>query len=202
MLKIFNSNYEEIGSLNKNLVLNTQGKIKIRFNKKFIDLLDNNGNINAKIPNIIEEKDDVSKISSNGIYLVNGILYIYCNKTLIKLTGQVVNDVEELDEDQNKLSGVEFIVPEEGEVIYPHYSSDLNDLLCNVENEESIIDVVPTVKWINNKLDELQETIDKLSDVADRAEDAVAKSDTIVENITRSDDWNALKQIYPTPEDS
>lgn len=202
MLKIFNSNYEEIGSLNKNLVLNTQGKIKIRFNKKFIDLLDNNGNINAKIPNIIEEKDDISKVSSNGIYLVNGILYIYCNKTLIKLTGQVVNDVEELDEDQNKLSGVEFIAPEEGEVIYPHYSSDLNNLLCNVEDEESIIDVVPTVKWINNKLDELQETIDKLSDVADRAEDAVAKSDTIVENITRSNDWNELKQIYPTPEDS
>lgn len=86
MLKVFNTNYEEVGSLNKNLVLNTQGKVKIRFNKKFIDLLDNNGNINVKIPKIPEQKNSVDDIKSDGFYIVDGILYVYYNEQLIQVT--------------------------------------------------------------------------------------------------------------------
>ena len=50
-MKIFNSEYQELGSLEQNLVLNTAGKIKIRYGNKFIDLLDDNGFINSKLIN-------------------------------------------------------------------------------------------------------------------------------------------------------
>lgn len=43
---MFGSNQHEIGSLDENLILNTAGKVKIRFGKKFVDLLDNNGDLN------------------------------------------------------------------------------------------------------------------------------------------------------------
>lgn len=37
----------ELGSLQENLILNTAGKIKIRYGSKYIDLLDENGEINV-----------------------------------------------------------------------------------------------------------------------------------------------------------
>jgi len=48
-MNMFGSNQHEIGSLNENLVLNTAGKVKIRFGKKFIDLLDSNGELNIPV---------------------------------------------------------------------------------------------------------------------------------------------------------
>ena len=43
---MFGSNQHEIGSLNENLVLNTAGKVKIRYGKKFVDLLNDKGELN------------------------------------------------------------------------------------------------------------------------------------------------------------
>ena len=51
-MKLFGSEYEEIGSLDKNLVLNTAGKVKIRYGGKFVELdLDTL----EKLPQIIEK---------------------------------------------------------------------------------------------------------------------------------------------------
>lgn len=59
-MKIFSSNYQELGSLDQNLILNTQGKIKIRYGKKFVDLIDENGNIN--VPNLEERISRLEKL--------------------------------------------------------------------------------------------------------------------------------------------
>lgn len=48
-MKIFDSDYYEVGSKEQNLLLNTKGKIKIRYGNKFIDLLDNDGFINPEL---------------------------------------------------------------------------------------------------------------------------------------------------------
>lgn len=57
-MKLFGSEYEELGSLDKNLVLNTAGKVKFRYGGKFVDL---DLELLEKLPKIIE------KLKSMGI---------------------------------------------------------------------------------------------------------------------------------------
>ena len=53
-MNIFGSDHQEVGSLDQNLILNTAGKIKVRFGSKFIDLINENGELN--FPNEILKK--------------------------------------------------------------------------------------------------------------------------------------------------
>ena len=53
-MNIFGSEHQEVGSLDQNLILNTAGKIKVRFGSKFIDLINENGELN--FPNEILKK--------------------------------------------------------------------------------------------------------------------------------------------------
>ena len=43
---MFGGSQQELGSLDENLILNTAGKVKIRYGKKFVDLLNDKGELN------------------------------------------------------------------------------------------------------------------------------------------------------------
>lgn len=88
MINIFGGNYDEIGSTNKNLILKTQGKIKIQWGKKFIDLVDNDGNINSKLQKLINKVNSLDDISKDGFYIYDGSLYVKYGDDILPLQNQ------------------------------------------------------------------------------------------------------------------
>ena len=86
-INIFGKNQFEIGSLEENLVLRTKGRVYIRFGKKYIELLDENGNLKVNVPKVITKVDSEDKITGTGFYLYNGDLYISYENEVIQLTG-------------------------------------------------------------------------------------------------------------------
>lgn len=78
------NNCEEIGSLDRNLILKTKGQVYIRYGQKHLELLDRNGNLNVKIPKIIKQTDSLDNLS-DGFYIYNNELYLSFNKEARKL---------------------------------------------------------------------------------------------------------------------
>lgn len=68
-MTLFGRDYEEIGSSKKGLILKNSGKIKLQWGNKLVDLLDKNGNINAKEQTIIKITSRDS-LSNTGIYFL------------------------------------------------------------------------------------------------------------------------------------
>ena len=86
-VKIFGETQGELGSLDKNLVLRTKGQVYIRFGRKYIELLDNNGNLNIKIPKVIKKIESNKEIKDNGFYILDGNVYAYSDGDLIQISG-------------------------------------------------------------------------------------------------------------------
>lgn len=106
-MNVFGSNHNEIGSLSENLILNTAGKIKIRFGNKFVDLLDNQGKIAVTIPRILTRVNSTSEINADGFYLVEGNIYASVNGEIIQITGvtaEFISYALEQELDQEKIS--------------------------------------------------------------------------------------------------
>ena len=76
---------KEIGSLSENLVLNTAGKVKIRYGSKYIDLLNEKGELNIKVPKIIKSIKSESEIKTNGFYYLDNNLYAYIDGVTLEV---------------------------------------------------------------------------------------------------------------------
>lgn len=76
---LFNKNHNELGSLDKDLILKTRGQVRIQFGKKFVNLLNNKGQLDVKIPTIeyIKPVESTDLINSNGFYYYNGVIIAY-----------------------------------------------------------------------------------------------------------------------------
>ena len=76
---LFNKNHNELGSLDKDLILKTRGQVRIQFGKKFVNLLNNKGQLDVKIPTIeyIKPVESTDLINSNGFYYYNGVIVAY-----------------------------------------------------------------------------------------------------------------------------
>ena len=106
-LNIFGKNQEEFGSLDKNLVLRTKGKVYIRFGKKYIELLDDKGNLNVKIPKIISKIKSSEEMKSDGFYLLDENLYAFCDGKVFSLSeeeGQFINYAIKQDLTQDQIN--------------------------------------------------------------------------------------------------
>lgn len=104
---------KEIGSLSENLVLNTAGKVKIRFGQKYIDLLNEKGELNVKFPKIIKTITSESEIKTNGFYYLNNALYAHIDNVTMpvvleeqfaELQNTVKSLQERVEELENKLN--------------------------------------------------------------------------------------------------
>lgn len=92
---MFNSG-KTVGDLSDNLTLQTKGKIYIQFGKKFIELLNNKGELNVNFPKIIKNVDSLDKLSS-GLYDYDGNLYCVVGNETRKISTEGV-DTSDLKE--------------------------------------------------------------------------------------------------------
>ena len=157
MINVFGKNHEEIGSLDKDLILKTRGQVRIQFGKKFVSLLNSKGQLDVNIPSFeaIKEVEDPNLITSNGFYYYNGVIIAYVNgnklefstdSTIEEITSALVlkadkteipTKVSELENDSNFISdiGVESINGLKGNVLL-----DLNSIIYLDADSESTED--------------------------------------------------------------
>lgn len=84
MLNVFGRDYEEVGSSDKGLILKNSGKIKVQWGNKYINLLDNNGNINVKHQDIVKKINTKEELTKAGFYYLvsENKFIIYYNKDI------------------------------------------------------------------------------------------------------------------------
>lgn len=98
----------EIGSLSENLVLNTAGKVKIRFGQKYIDLLNDKGQLNVTVPKIIKSIKSKREMKTNGFYYLDNNLFAHIDGVTLPILKEPIlsiynSNLEEPSEEEISL---------------------------------------------------------------------------------------------------
>lgn len=156
MLNAFGRNYEEIGSSDKGLILKNSGKIKIQWGKKFIDLLDSNGNINTQSQNLIKSVSSTSGIQQDGFYYINGSLIAKIGENIVELSSESNSVYVSFLQKQEASSQEKYQALQNIGFIYP----SLNDYNVYPTNGIVYIEDSQTLYIVNNgKLSKFQTSI-------------------------------------------
>lgn len=156
MLNAFGRNYEEIGSSDKGLILKNSGKIKIQWGKKFIDLLDSNGNINTQSQNLIKSVSSTSGIQQDGFYYINGGLVAKIGENIVELSSESNSVYVSFLQKQEASSQEKYQALQNIGFIYP----SLNDYNVYPTNGIVYIEDSQTLYIVNNgKLSKFQTSI-------------------------------------------
>ena len=86
----FGRMYKVEGSQKEDFLIKTKGKVKVQIGNKFIDLINEDGEIVSQNENLFNEVKSVDEIKESGIYLCGESIYVRINDTIIKLNGEVV----------------------------------------------------------------------------------------------------------------
>ena len=164
MINIFNQNYEELGSLDKNLILQTQGKVKIRYGKKFIDLLNNNGELNVEVPEIFKKVSSKDEITSDGIYTIDDEVCINANGVLIELSpsseetfyvsfSEDQKSSEEQKKQAQKNIGLTFNTLQEAHSAVDNGIVFVKDNIYHIDNQnnDQLLTLITPLKQINDE---------------------------------------------------
>ncbi len=168
----------EIGNEKENLILKTAGKLKVQWGKKFVDLLDKNGNLNVKQQQIIKSSDSIDNINSNGIYVVDGKVIIYYDENVIILSP------EQKKEDAKINSDIKII------------KDELDTLKSSVERYENLLfdiaefleKVFPIIEHPVKNSTEKIKSFGFYSPYYNSEYDSIEKTETVEEDATTSQD--------------
>lgn len=86
MQKLFGRTYDDtVGSIEKDLILKTRGEVKIQVGKKFVDLIKNGKVVRDSSNYLFKEIDSLDEMSSDGIYVYDGYVYIKIKDRIIRV---------------------------------------------------------------------------------------------------------------------
>lgn len=136
---------QEVGSLSENLILNTAGKVKIRYGQKYIDLLNEKGELNVKpTSDIIKKIKSEKEIKQNGFYYYEDTLYAYIDGVKLIISKEPLISI--LNSELKK--------PEEENIALVYKDKKWNYI--KVVSKEDYDNLEKIVKQLESKIEQLQ----------------------------------------------
>lgn len=136
---------QEVGSLSENLILNTAGKVKIRYGQKYIDLLNEKGELNVKpTSDIIKKIKSEKEIKQNGFYYYEDTLYAYIDGVKLIISKEPLISI--LNSELKK--------PEEENIALVYKDKKWNYI--QVVSKEDYDNLEKIVKQLESKIEQLQ----------------------------------------------
>lgn len=136
---------QEVGSLSENLILNTAGKVKIRYGQKYIDLLNEKGELNVKpTSDIIKKIKSEKEIKQNGFYYYENTLYAYIDGVKLIISKEPLISI--LNSELKK--------PEEENIALVYKDKKWNYI--QVVSKEDYDSLEKIVKQLESKIEQLQ----------------------------------------------